>query len=210
MEMAARPLRYSREDIIVAAVELLDEVGLPDLTMRRLAQTLNIQPSALYWHVTDKQTLLAAVADRILSRTATVPAGSPWDDALAAHAHAIRSALLAYRDAAEVVASSVALGLGGDATVQRLRAVVAMGGFDENTTRAGASAILHFVLGHVWNEQQRAHADGFEAAAPSVELTPTDLNNSAAWAAADFNFGVTLLVSGLAEQRHARVSRTGA
>ena len=50
------------------ALQILDEYGLPDLTMRRLAGALDVQASALYWHFPNKQTLLAELANRILAR----------------------------------------------------------------------------------------------------------------------------------------------
>lgn len=194
-------VRYSRNDIIAAALRLLDDVGLADLTMRRLAHSLDLQASALYWHVADKQTMLAAVADRILAQAPPVPEGLGWEEALAAHAHTLREALLAYRDAAEVVASSVALGLGGEQIIMRLRFAVSAGGFDADTTRAGASAILHFVLGHVWHEQQRTHADSVGVTSPGVATGVNDFEVPSSSASADFDFGVALLVGGLVAQR---------
>ena len=47
---------------------MLDRYGLADLTMRRLATELGVQPSALYHHFPNKQALLAAVADEVLRR----------------------------------------------------------------------------------------------------------------------------------------------
>ncbi|MGP3534022.1 TetR/AcrR family transcriptional regulator C-terminal domain-containing protein [Microbacterium sp. RD1] len=195
--------RYSRNDIVTAAVALLDKVGLPDLTMRRLALSLEIQPSALYWHVADKQTLLGAVADRILDRVAPVAEGLAWPEAVTAHMHALRDALLTYRDAAEVVASSLALGQGGAGAVTTLEEAVAAGGFPRTTSRAGASALMHFVLGSVWHEQQRAFADSVGATAPEVAASPADVTLARKSAATDFAFGVDLLVSGFLARRDA-------
>src|SRR5690606_16017917 len=94
-------VRYDRQSIIDRTLGLLDDVGLPDLSMRRLATELDVQPSALYWHFESKQELLGAVADRILL---TVP--DPDDRTpLMRTATAVRDALLAYRDGAEVVLS---------------------------------------------------------------------------------------------------------
>lgn len=59
-------MRYHRSDVVRRAITVLDEYGLESLTMRRLAAELGVQPSALYHHVPNKQTLLAAVADEIL------------------------------------------------------------------------------------------------------------------------------------------------
>ena len=61
-------MRYHRGDVIDRALAVLDDYGLESLTMRRLAAELGVQPSALYHHVPNKQSLLAAVADEIVRR----------------------------------------------------------------------------------------------------------------------------------------------
>src|SRR4051812_46795577 len=64
-----RQARHSRDDVVEAALRILDDYGLPDLTMRRLAASLDVQPSALYWHFPNKQALLAELADRIVANS---------------------------------------------------------------------------------------------------------------------------------------------
>lgn len=61
-------MSYRRQDVIERAVDVLDEVGLESLSMRRLGAELGVQPSALYHHVANKQTLLGLMADEILTR----------------------------------------------------------------------------------------------------------------------------------------------
>ena len=61
-------MAHRRQDVVEHAIAVLDAYGLADLSMRRLGAELGVQPSALYHHFTDKQTLLAAVADEILAR----------------------------------------------------------------------------------------------------------------------------------------------
>src|SRR5437868_1097228 len=46
------------EQIIEAALQLLDEAGLEALNMRALAKRLAVQASALYWHLGDKGELV--------------------------------------------------------------------------------------------------------------------------------------------------------
>jgi hypothetical protein len=60
--------------------EILDAYGLGDLSMRRLAERLGVKAGALYWHVANKQSLLAAVSDEILAvdgGPTTVPSQGP-------------------------------------------------------------------------------------------------------------------------------------
>jgi AcrR family transcriptional regulator len=194
--------RHTRDDVVEAALRILDDLGLPDLTMRRLAASLDVQPSALYWHFPNKQTLLAELADRIVAirRPPSQQAGNgDWREAVRAEAFALRDALLAYRDGAEVVASTLALGLGSPETVERLSRAVAQGGFDAETSRRAATALLHFVLGHVSHEQQRLQYDSLGVLA-DAEPSPLDEDDPAA----AFSFGVGLLVGGLELSRSRR------
>ncbi|MFI7501681.1 TetR/AcrR family transcriptional regulator [Streptomyces sp. NPDC049687] len=62
----ARADALSREIIVGAAVVLLDEFGERGLTFRLLAKELNTGPGALYWHVTNKDELVALAADEVL------------------------------------------------------------------------------------------------------------------------------------------------
>ncbi|WP_158865734.1 TetR/AcrR family transcriptional regulator C-terminal domain-containing protein [Leifsonia sp. AG29] len=188
--------RHTREDVAETALRILDDVGLPDLTMRRLAAALDVQPSALYWHFPNKQTLLAELADRIVMRGPALQsaADAPWAERVRVEASALRDSLLAYRDGAEVVASTYALGLGEGRALQRLTSAVRSGGFDDETADRAGTALLHFLLGHVSHEQQRIQYDSIGVLATGeAPASPLDESDSAA----SFAFGVDLLVGGL-------------
>lgn len=63
-----RPTRgagVTRDDILVAALSLLDEGGGRGLTMRAVATRLGVTPMSLYHHVEDRTGLLRAVSDRV-------------------------------------------------------------------------------------------------------------------------------------------------
>jgi len=184
--------------VACAALRILDNLGLPDLTMRRLAAELDVQPSALYHHFPNKQTMLAELADRIVATHGLSPEDVPedWRDALRAESAALRDGLLAYRDGAEVVSSTLALGLGADAPLHRLAGVIGRGGFDDSTAARASSVLVHFVLGHVSHEQQRMQYDSLGALSPELKSRGLDDDQ-----AASFAFGVDLLVGGLERSR---------
>ena len=46
--------KIERDTVVTTALELLDEVGIDGLTMRRLAQALDVQAPSLYWHFANK------------------------------------------------------------------------------------------------------------------------------------------------------------
>ena len=70
--------RLSRDGIVAAAIELADRDGLDALSMRRLAQHLGVDPMSIYYHVSDKETLLGEMADAVAAAIPYVPADGEW------------------------------------------------------------------------------------------------------------------------------------
>ena len=167
--------------------------------MRRLAAALDVQPSALYWHFPNKQTLLAELADRIVASGAGPRTPADAASRTRAEAIALRDRLLAYRDGAEVVSSTLALGLGATAARDRLAAAIQVDGHDPAVAGPASAALLHFVIGHVSHEQQRMQYDSLGVLEHDGSLPPTRDSGGAE----DFVFGVDLLVGGLAQLRPA-------
>jgi TetR/AcrR family tetracycline transcriptional repressor len=184
-----RPGRHTRHDVLAAALALLEDHGLTELTMRRLAAQLGVQPSALYWHVPNKQQLLAELADRIVARTGDAAPGADWRTVVLDVARRLRGALLSCRDGAEVVSSSLALGLGGHGAQQKLREAMQAGRVDEHTADAAAAILVHQILGQVWHEQQRRTAEQLGVAVLALPA-PGDLEEQV-------DLGVTLILAGL-------------
>ena len=58
----------SRDRIIAASIELLDNRGEGGLTFRALSERLATGPGAIYWHIANKSELLTAACDAIVAR----------------------------------------------------------------------------------------------------------------------------------------------
>jgi AcrR family transcriptional regulator len=58
----------SRERIVDAAIELLNDEGENGLTFRALATRLATGPGAIYWHIANKSELLGAATDAVIAR----------------------------------------------------------------------------------------------------------------------------------------------
>lgn len=55
-------------DLVVAsALRIVDEQGLEALTVRKVADAFGVTPMALYWHFSNKEALLDAVGDAVVS-----------------------------------------------------------------------------------------------------------------------------------------------
>lgn len=170
--------------IVAAGCRILDDWGLADLSMRRVAEELGVQAGALYYHVPNKQSLLAGIADVIL---ATVPSPTLEEPGewLREWSHGLRRVLLQHRDGAELVSSTTALGLGEVDPTAAGRQVLEAAGLPE--PEATMAAFLHFVLGHTMAEQTRSQLVTLGV------LTGFDAEQ----AESDFAHGVDLLVRGL-------------
>jgi AcrR family transcriptional regulator len=103
-----QPLDQPR--LVRAALALLDEVGLDELTMRRLADRLGVKAASLYRHVRNKDELLALLGDEISSEIPFARESGTWQDQLTEMAWNVRRGLLAHRDAARVLAATPPVG----------------------------------------------------------------------------------------------------
>ncbi|MDN5763510.1 MAG: TetR/AcrR family transcriptional regulator C-terminal domain-containing protein [Microlunatus sp.] len=91
-----RPLDQMR--ILRAAVDFIDENGLPKLTMRRLGGYLGVEAMALYRYVPGRERLLDGVVevvmDEFYTTTAAVGRSTSWPEFLQMNAHAVRELAL--------------------------------------------------------------------------------------------------------------------
>ena len=96
---ARRPL--TRERVLRAALAFVDERGLEELSMRKLAQELGVEAMSLYNHVENKDDIVNGVVGLVVDEIAP-PAGSDWKAALRQSAISAHDALSRHRWAAQV------------------------------------------------------------------------------------------------------------
>lgn len=60
-----RPAKLTAEQIVDAAIAIIDEVGSEQLSLRAVAQRLNVTPMALYKHVGNREELELLIAGRL-------------------------------------------------------------------------------------------------------------------------------------------------
>ena len=103
-------MAVTRDDVINTAIQLLQEVGLDGLTLRRLATELGISAPTLYWHVKDKRELLDLMSEQMVriarEKMPPFPTDLPWDEKIAEGLRRQYEAMIAYRDGARVVAGN--------------------------------------------------------------------------------------------------------
>lgn len=150
----------TRTSIIETALELVDAVGLDQLTTRRLALELEVKSPALYWHFVNKQALLDGMGDALILRAgmgAPRP-GEEWQEWVARRARSYRAEMLSHRDGARIVAavrvaSPETVRLFGDEV-----AALADFGFTPALALRTIAIVTHYVTGFVLKEQTAVDA----------------------------------------------------
>lgn len=100
----ARRTASSRQQVLEAALGLVDRDGLDELSMRKLAAELDVETMSLYKHVTSKDDLLAGLTDLIWAEmAAAAPPDDDWSAWLPAFGHAIRDVIHRHPHALPVV-----------------------------------------------------------------------------------------------------------
>lgn len=183
-------MQLHKRDVVDMATSLLDNYGLADLSMRRLARELNVSPGALYWHFANKQQLLGAVTDRILQPLGDVT--GDWRARIGATCSQLRDALLSHTDGAELVSASFAAGQSDAmaAVLHRLASAAREAGVAPGHAELAARTVIYYVLGFTADEQSRLQWD-----AAGAEV------GQAVWSedpSARFSFGLRLLIDGIA------------
>jgi AcrR family transcriptional regulator len=115
-----RKPRLSRDLVLAAAMQLADEGGIENLTMRRLARALGVETMTTYYHAANKEDVLAGIADLVVQEMEPPADGDDWRAAVRASAISARNVLRRHPWAAELLMSSTRL------TPARLRQMEAL------------------------------------------------------------------------------------
>lgn len=69
----------SRDDMVVAALDLLDREGADALTMRALAERLSINPMTIHHHFGGRDGLIGAMSEAVYAQVTALENGTPID-----------------------------------------------------------------------------------------------------------------------------------
>jgi TetR/AcrR family transcriptional regulator, tetracycline repressor protein len=148
-----------REGIVRTALTLMNEIGLDALTLRRLAQELEVQAPALYWHFKNKQELLNEMAEMMLF-SATLPPDLhtlEWSESLRLMGVSLRRTLLSYQDGARLLASAET-SKESLHTLDLILGILVRAGLDYKQALIGTFTMTNYVLGFTFEEQASSHS----------------------------------------------------
>lgn len=219
---ASRPApkkgRLSRDLVLKTALELVDSEGLDALSMRRLGQELGCDPMSLYRYAANRAALLDGVTEMVFNDLTIFPDDPDWRAQLRSIAHDLRLLALRHPNTVPLLVTrplSTPLGLRPLGTLRPLEQILGLlieAGFCPEDALHVFRAYYGFLYGHILNELQEFVVDAEENEAvlrlglhrlPVSEfphlraLGPVLANYDGA---AELDQGLSILLSGLAEQ----------
>lgn len=160
--MPSTPKGLTVDGIVDAAFAVLDQVGIDGLTVRAVADRLDVKAPALYWHVRNKQQLLDEMGTRVWREIAAAAPGpddgTDWRTACLGYARAARAGLLTHRDGARSFSGTY---LTDDAVLvdqERRLGWMQAQGFSVAAAMDVFMLLTGFVVGHCIEEQERRQA----------------------------------------------------
>ncbi|MFC5678184.1 TetR family transcriptional regulator [Aeromicrobium endophyticum] len=144
-----------RQEIVDAALDLLDEGGEAAVSMRAVANRLHVKAPSLYWHFRSKQDLLEAIADAIVAemRDLAVDDGDPSEQLFGLLVR-FRTSLLGRRDGGRVFAGTFTLGSHVlDLSEAAVTLIVRNGTDDPDDALDTWFNLVRFVVGSVIEQQ---------------------------------------------------------
>jgi AcrR family transcriptional regulator len=213
----------SRDQVVDAAVRLVDAEGFDALSMRRLGHTLDAGAATLYWHVKSREELLGLVVDHVFAEVLADmhdPAG--WQATMRELAVALRGALLRHPGVAPILASRPAFGPNALMALEVLLAAFREAGFPPVEALLGSTTLVSFTAATARLEGQAGEwvdAPGPAAGRPGVhalldtigpavfpatlEAVPAALEITAT---TQFDYMLDVLIEGIAARERRRAT----
>jgi TetR/AcrR family tetracycline transcriptional repressor len=215
----------SRDAIVERALRVMDVEGPDAVTIRRIAQEFGVTPMALYWHVANKDELLAAMGDAMLSGIEPLVTTGPWSAQLRGVIDALVESLRRHPAAAELVLPRILVHPDGLVVTEFTLALLEDAGFSvaqaADLARTGLQTAIMLVSQMPGAETQaaeeqrdqllgekRAYIEALEPAAfPHVRAAAFALTDCAD-VDGYYDFGIDLFVAGAEAllRRHKRAT----
>ncbi|MET8911434.1 TetR/AcrR family transcriptional regulator C-terminal domain-containing protein [Micromonospora sp. NPDC004551] len=165
----------SRDRVLRAAVALADEAGIDSLSMRNLAQDLDVVPMALYKHVANKDELLAGMIDVVVGEIDPPVPGADWKPTIRRRILSAREALLRHPWAPLAIESRNTATPAVLAYLDSMIGTFRAGGFSVDLAHHVMHAMGSRILGfsqELFDANRRAGRSGSSDPEPPTDLPP--------------------------------------
>ncbi|SNS36407.1 transcriptional regulator, TetR family [Granulicella rosea] len=166
-------MKINREMVTQAGLKLLNEIGLEQLTLRRLGTELNVQAATIYWHFKSKEELLDEMATTVLTEGAAnlLPRrnSSGWRVWASTYGEGLRKTLMGYRDGARMASGTRLTTTEPLKTTEKIAAQLVACGFTVRGAVVLLSTIYNYTLSFAMEEQAVFPTPGKRSSSYSIE-----------------------------------------
>jgi TetR/AcrR family transcriptional regulator, tetracycline repressor protein len=182
----------TRDEIIAAALRYAHAGYLDRLTVRQLADELDVTPMALYRHIRDKDDLLEAVADALLAEAGLPDPDVPWTTCLTDLATSLRDVLRTHPPLVGLFTRQPMLSPMAITRLTAARNAITNAGYTPDDAHQFYAAVHTYTLGYSALEAARQAAARQHTSDPDQALITQFVTDG------QFTFGLHALVRGLA------------
>jgi AcrR family transcriptional regulator len=146
-------MALSRDEILEAALSLIQRDGIGAVTMRRLADEIGVTPMALYHHIPSKKQLLDLAVDRVGANVHIAHDGRPWIDQMRDYAISWRDELHRYPGVAGYLLRQEAPPSMAWRVIDDAVSLLVEAGFPDRTAARAYAALANYVLARCDQEE---------------------------------------------------------
>jgi AcrR family transcriptional regulator len=151
-----RPRSLTDDQLVAAALAVVDREGLSALTMRAVARELGVATMGLYRYVADRQALETLVVDQVLrSVDLSLPEGA-WQDRVQVLLDRMRIAVARHPGIVPLVLRHRQAAPGSLRLIEAMLSVLADGGIEGTDRVLAQRTLIGYLLGYLQNEHYAA------------------------------------------------------
>jgi AcrR family transcriptional regulator len=147
----------SREQIVQATLELVRRDGARNLSIRKLAAQLGSGAASIYWHVQNKDELVALAFDEVLLAVELPEPSGDWRADCQEICRQIREVMLEFGELFDIAAGMPNVGPGSLRFTDRILGVLRTSGFPDDVVVHAHNVLLDTVIGTVMLERSFQH-----------------------------------------------------
>lgn len=141
----------THDEVIGAALKLVDREGLEAISMRRVGDALGLSAMALYHYFPSKDAILDGVFQAVLAELPPLAKRGSWQTLASKRAHEFRKALLKHPNAITLFATRPAVNVASIERVEEMLAVLRAAGFSVRESLRIFQCVVGYVVGHAMN-----------------------------------------------------------
>lgn len=160
----------TKEAIVTAALKIIDRDGTEAFSMRNLAVELKVFPTAIYWHIANRNALIGEVIASVLVDLVPDDFENDWQKGILGLCRNYRTRIQAHPNIAPLIGVQLVSNSSLDfQMIERLLVALEKAGFKGHMLKAAYNTVISAMVGYTTQEFSMIPSDGGDAWATSMK-----------------------------------------